>query len=475
MRSASSIYTILAILIAATWIMTGTGCANIIPPGGGPRDTIPPMLVSSSPKDSATNVKTNRITLQFDEFVEVQSAMENVLVSPMPANIPVVDYKLRTVTVKLRDTLEPNTTYSINFGNAIKDINEANILKDFVYVFSTGNTIDNNMLTGKVLVAETGKIDSTLIVLLHRDLQDSAVAKERPRFIAKVDGKGMFRFTNLPTGTFALYALPNDYTKRYDDSAKLFAFADQPINIKADNAAVTLYAYNFPKAQTTATPPSAIKPPASRGVAATAADKAIRYTTNLQPGGRLDIFGNVELTFNKGINAFDSVRVLLTNKDFAVVPGYYFTADSSKHKFTVHYNWGLDQTYNLLVPAGAFKDSSGATTARNDTIKISTKRNEDYGSVKLRFNNLDLAKNPVLLLLQNDKIVEASALTARDWTRKLYAPGEYDMRILYDTNKNGKWDPGSFFGTKRQPEIVRDLKIKLDVRGNWDNEKEITL
>ncbi|MDB5190714.1 MAG: hypothetical protein JWQ96_277, partial [Segetibacter sp.] len=154
---------------------------------------------------------------------------------------------------------------------------------------------------------------------------------------------------------------------------------------------------------------------------------------------------------------------------------YRLIADTNNTRFTFVFPKTPNTPYNLILDKTAFADTAGATLAKTDTLKITTKKEEEYGSVKLRFTNLDTAKNPVLLLVQNDKVIEASAIRQRDWVRKLYPPGEYDLRILYDTNKNTKWDPGNFFGAKRQPEIVRDLKIKLTVRANWDNEKDIAL
>ncbi|MFX6759384.1 Ig-like domain-containing protein, partial [Acinetobacter baumannii] len=90
-----------------------------------------------------------------NEYVEVKDAQQQLIVSPNPKQSPIVDYKLKNVTIKLRDSLEPNTTYSLNFGNAVKDVNEGNVAKNFTYVFSTGNTIDNNSFSGKVILAET--------------------------------------------------------------------------------------------------------------------------------------------------------------------------------------------------------------------------------------------------------------------------------------------------------------------------------
>src|SRR5436190_8267824 len=148
---------ILTILCILKIQVLGVGCANIIAPLGGARDTIAPRLVKASPPDSSRNFKDTRITLTFSEFVNVENTRENLIVSPMPKNEPLVESHLRTVTVRLKDTLQPNTTYTLDFGKAIKDVNEGNIDKNFSYIFSTGSTFDSLTLSGKVIMAETGK------------------------------------------------------------------------------------------------------------------------------------------------------------------------------------------------------------------------------------------------------------------------------------------------------------------------------
>src|SRR5690606_11355640 len=129
---------------------------------------------------------------------------QNLLVSPVPKITPTVESKLREVTVTLRDTLEENTTYSLNFGDAIKDVNEGNPVRNFTYIFTTGSRLDSLSITGNVLLAESGKVDTTLIVVLQTDYADSAL-RERPRYVAKLDSRGYFRFGNLPAATYALY------------------------------------------------------------------------------------------------------------------------------------------------------------------------------------------------------------------------------------------------------------------------------
>src|SRR5215210_744161 len=469
-KSLSVYFSLFIIFISAILIISSSGCANIIPPGGGPRDSLPPVLIAATPKDSATNFTGNRIILSFDEFVEIQNAFENILVSPTPNNIPIISSHLRNVTIRIKDTLEPNTTYSINFGNALKDVNEGNIYKDFTYVFSTGKTLDQNTLSGKVVLAESGKIDTTLIVVLHRNLEDSAVAKEKPRYITKLDRQGNFTFRNLAAGTFALYAIPNEFSRHYDDTTKPFAFADSAISTTRTTP-VTLYAYQLAKKDTTA---KTTKPQNANTKDKKKQEKQLRFENTLE-SGKQGLLTNLELTFSQPIKTFDTTKIILANKDFTSVSNYTIAADTNKTRFSIIYNWPPNTEFNLLISKDAFADSAGLTLAKNDTIKFSTKANEDYGSVTLRFRNLDLTKNPVLQIVQNDKIIESSPLTTPEWLRKLYDPGEYDLRILYDDNKNGKWDPGTFFGVHQQPEIVITINTKLSVRSNWDNLKDIIL
>jgi hypothetical protein len=458
----------IAIAIIMFTVAGVSGCANMIPPGGGPRDSLPPVLVDASPRDSMTRFTGNRITLNFDEYVEIQNAYENVIVSPNPVSPPIINSRFRTVTIRIKDTLEPNTTYSINFGNALRDINEGNISPNFTYLFSTGSRLDTNSISGKVILAQTGKIDTTLIVVLHRNLDDSAVIKERPRYVAKLDGKGNFHFRNIAAGTFAIYAIPNDYSKRYDDTTKPFAFADTAIN-SSNNSPVTLYAYQLEKIDTGITRP---KPAPTTGKAKE--DKQLRFQTNFEEG-KQSLLNNFELTFNKKITFFDSSKIILLGPDSNVIKNYSIVRDTGKTRFTFFYKWPENTSYRLILRKDAFADSAGTTLAKNDTIRFSSKRAGEYGTVRLRFKNLDLSKNPVLQIVKTDKVVDSLALTQSEWSRKLYDPGEYEIRILYDNNKNGRWDPGKFFGKHEQPERVIPVNTKLSIKANSDNLTEITL
>ena len=259
------------LIFLITKIVVLTGCANIIPPTGGDRDSLPPRLVKVSPPDSSKNFSKKTITFTFDEYItEPQEFFKNLIVSPTYFKAPGYEVKLRTLTINIKDTLEPNTTYYYNFGDAIKDVNEGNVLHNFSYIFTTGNILDTLQLSGKVLLAETGGVDSTLFVMLYKSGVDSAVIKDRARYIARVDGKGNFRFLYLAPGTYYIYVMDN--TKLYSKQS-LFAFSDSAIEIKPNASPVTLYAFVEEKPQQ---PPSTIsftggnrpgaKPDASRTI-----------------------------------------------------------------------------------------------------------------------------------------------------------------------------------------------------------------
>ncbi len=444
----------------------------MVPPSGGPRDSLPPRLISALPKDSAINVKTQNITLSFDEYISLDNPLQNLIISPNPSSSrpPLVDYKLKNVIVKLKDTLEPNTTYSFNFGSAIKDVNESNVAKNFTYVFSTGNTIDYNTYSGTVIVAEKGKVDSTLFVVLHRNLADTAVAKESPRYYTRINGKGEFIFKNLPAGTFAVYVVTNAFNKRYDDSTQLFAFKNAPVIVGASTATDTLYAFEAFKK----TVPETTAIPNVKLSAVNKDDKRLKYTLSLE-NGQQDLLSDLVVTFSRKLTLFDTSKMVLYDTNYQKQTGYSFSLDTGKTKMTLKYPWKENIAFRLLISKESIADSSGATLTKSDTLRFITKRESEYGSIRLRFSNLDLSRNPVLQFVQNEKIVESVKLTQPDFQRKLYRQGSYELRILYDTNNNGIWDTGKFFGTKRQPEVVYLIPKQLAIRANWDNEVNINL
>ncbi len=244
MKIIKGLFFFILLSIVLISVISTTGCANIVPPSGGPKDTLPPVLMSAIPRDSMLKFTGKTITFTFDEYVLLKEKEQNVIVNPTPKTTPTIESKLKVVSVKLRDSLEPNTTYTINFGRAIRDVDEENVLKNFTYVFSTGSYIDSLTFSGRVIVARTGKVDTTIIVMLHRRLDDSAVANERPRYVTRIDSTGSFTFRYLAPGTYAVYALKDEGGSRsYSSKSQLFAFADTPVVIRANTYTPGLFLF----------------------------------------------------------------------------------------------------------------------------------------------------------------------------------------------------------------------------------------
>jgi hypothetical protein len=453
-----------------------TGCANMVPPSGGPRDSLPPVLLYADPPIRSLHASPDKIVLNFDEYIDMKDIRNNLIVSPVPKVMPTVTSHLKTITITMKDSLQPNTTYALNFGKAVTDVNEGNVLRNFTYVFSTGNYIDSLEYRGRVIIANTGKPDSTLIVMLHYQLFDSAVAKLRPRYITRLDSSGNFTFHHVRPDIYALYALKDDAgTHLYTSKAQTFAFADSPVDLRTSTAPLLLYAYEDtsgikrPKKTTAPLPPVSKKEKEEK-------DKLKRMVISGNiPNGLLDLHNQLEINFVTPVISFDSAKIRFTNDSFQNIGQYRLGMDSTNKKLTFYYAWREDTHYHLILQKDFAEDSLGDRLLKIDTINFKTKKETDYGILRLRFKNLDLGLHPVLLFLQGEKIMLSSRIgRSLRYSNKLFDPGEYELRILYDTNENGVWDPGDFY-KHRQPEIVVPVKKKLNVKSDWENEVDITL
>jgi uncharacterized protein (DUF2141 family) len=444
-------------------LFSGTGCASIVPPSGGPRDSLPPMLVHADPPGETKHFKDKKITFTFNEYVDLDDPYKNLVISPVPRIFPEVHRKLKTLTITLKDTLIPNTTYVFNFAKSVKDITEGNRIKDLLYIVTTGNYFDSLQLSGYVVTAKTGKPDSTLTVMLHSNLDDSAVVKEKPKYIARLDSSGIFLFRHLAPGTYRLYALKDEGgSYLYTSPQQVFAFADSAVKVSGEPPKpIKLLAYSTEEEKT---PP--IPEPDKK-------EKRLKVKSNLQ-GKEMDLLEPLMLTFDSPLKNFDTSKIVLANDStYTKIAGYSIRLDSTRMKATLNLRWNEKHRYALLLQKDFASDSLNRELLKPDTLRFTTKAMADYGQVKINFLNLGPAKNPVLLLVQGGVIKNSFPLKTNIFELQLYPPGEYDMQILYDENGNGKWDPGEFFKAHRQPEIIKPLERKLTVKPNWMTEFEV--
>lgn len=194
-------------------------CASIGRPEGGPKDETPPVLVSSSPAINTTNYNKSKITLHFDEFIKLENASEKVVVSPPQLQQPIIKPMGKKITITLQDTLQPNTTYTIDFGDAIVDNNEGNPMGEFTYTFATGDVIDTMAVSGFVLEAENLEPIKNIMVGLQKNLNDTAFTTEPFTRVALTDSKGKFTVHGIAPGEYKVFAL-GDTDKNYYFSQK---------------------------------------------------------------------------------------------------------------------------------------------------------------------------------------------------------------------------------------------------------------
>jgi uncharacterized protein (DUF2141 family) len=219
------------------------GCANQQRPQGGPRDREPPKLLKATPPDMTRFFKGKTIRLDFDEYFKLNNPYQEIIMSPTPVKPPEYNQRQKSLIIVLKDTLEKNTTYVINFGKAIADVNEGNVLKNFTYVFSTGAHIDSLSISGTVINTLTQEKEKDATVMLFTLKQDSLYfGKKKPAISATTDTSGNFSLNNLHPGDYRIYALKegNGANKIYDKDDELIAFSKRIIHLTKDTSNIQL-------------------------------------------------------------------------------------------------------------------------------------------------------------------------------------------------------------------------------------------
>jgi len=204
-----------------------TACATVVAPNGGPKDVTPPQIVSAKPTNYQLRFNTREIKISFDEFVKLNNVNEQLLITPSFKEQPEIKIKKKSILISFQDTLQANTTYTFNFGDAIQDYTEGNTLSNFSYVFSTGDYIDSAVLKGRVLDPQTMKGKEKVVVMLYLSDVDSLPLTVLPYYIARTDKEGNFSFANLKTASYKVFALEDkDGNYLYNLPNESIAFVD---------------------------------------------------------------------------------------------------------------------------------------------------------------------------------------------------------------------------------------------------------
>lgn len=449
-----------------------SSCGQQIAPSGGPKDSLPPKFIGSIPPSGTVNFKGNRLVLSFDEFITLDNPFEKLIYSPIPKKNPEATGRLKNVTIELKDSLQKNTTYFIDFSNSIKDINENNVLQKFSFVFSTGSYIDSGFLFGKILIAETGKPDSTLIAVLQTDLDDSAVAKTTPRYYTKLKGDGSFSFKYIKPGRYNLFALKDaDGSKKYDQLNEMIGFIERPVIIGEDTS-FTIYAFGDSLDSKPKTVAKTEKADTKKSEEETSI-KSLKFSNNLQID-KQDLLSELKLISTKPIKNYDTGKIRLVNEKFEQLKDYTLEIDSTNKIFTFNVPWKENMIHKLIIEKDFAIDTAGLNYNKTDTLSFTTKKESEYGSLSLNTINFDSSLHPMIFIKSSADLILKKYLQAKKDKIKLLPPGEYFIEILFDTNMNGKWTTGDYW-KKIQPERVVPRKEKLAIKPNFENEITIDI
>jgi uncharacterized protein (DUF2141 family) len=523
-------------LILLIVIISFANCAKRGTPSGGEKDLTAPILISASPNQESTHFDSKRIKIYFDEYIKLKDVNKQLIVSPPLKNsldITPVGTASKILTIKLKDTLRENTTYTINFGNSVIDNNEGNQLKSFKYVFSTGSYIDSLKLDGDVYDAFNQKTDDDISVLLYEidsTFNDSIIYKEKPMYVTSTLDSTNFQFTNLKKGNYLVLALKQSNKNYiYNPKQDKIGFLNNPITLPTDTVlnipifneklpfkffkaietskGHIIFSYEgngkdlkvklldkIPDSITTETVFEKnkdtlnfwFKPFKQDSLQFEVSHKNFIDTVTV----KLKSTKQDTLILNNAINSnlnprdtfgihsnipiykFDISKISIINKDSVAVP---FTAKTDEYKMnlSVYFKSEFENQYKVEILPEAIIDVFGNT---NDTLVYieKTKKIDEYGTINLQVSNVN---SPTIIQLLTDKdvlVAEEIIKTNQVVSFKLLQPKKYYIRAIYDTNNNGIWDTGNYL-LKIQPEKVYYLKTPLELRANWDLNEIFTL
>ncbi|WP_340156894.1 Ig-like domain-containing protein [uncultured Maribacter sp.] len=525
---------ILGFIFVFIIILVSYQCAQRGNPTGGPKDITAPELTRAEPPNMTTNFKGQKIRLYFNELVKLKDIQKQLIISPPLKNSPVlspIGNANKYVEITIKDTLAPNTTYTLNFGQGIVDNNEENPKSFFTYVFSTGDYIDSLELKGVVKDAFNKKPDDFISVMLYKidtSYTDSTIYKRPPNYITNtLDSAIIFKLNNLKEGKYALFGVKDAANNNlFDQKTDKIAFVKDTINLPTDSIYLLTLFKEIPD-YSVAVPTMEASNKISFGYYGEGSDISINTLTeipdtvktiitkerdkdtlnfwftpyemdsliftltneklkvrdtfkvksrkvafdslkiSMSQNGNIEFDKPINLLSNTPLIRFDSTKIKLMDKD-SIEIGVNVKLDSLRNLLNFDFKIDPDQNYRMELIPGAVTDFFETT---NDSVAFSfkTKSLADYGNLTLNLNSNSIVY-PIIVQLTNEKGElqrEIYATEPQVYTFDNLNPGKYQARVIFDLNGNGKWDTGNLL-KKIQPEKISYYPALIELRANWE-------
>lgn len=509
-------------------------CASIVAPTGGPVDEIPPVLEKVNPPNNTLNFSEKGVDFTFDEYVVLNDINNQFIISPPLNEKADIKIKGKKVQVVFGEDLKPNTTYTLNFGNGIKDNNEGNILSGLTYTFSTGDYIDSLSLKGSIKDAFTLLPILNTAVGLYKLTEDSTIFKVKPWYLTRPDSSGNFKFSNLSPGEYELIAFEDANRNLKIETNEKLAFHNKLIDLNYFEKDTNLYSLLLSPQFLKRDPKLITYKELAKGKyqIITAGSKCNIYINNDQFNKKetqiikksyktcdtITIYTDnicVDSTvlkvnidtikervvikckskdYSKNLitsptsfndyNYLKPIRISFTNppievrekemilmEDTIEIKEFKIVPDSlDPLTLLVKYSFKKDTKYTLSISKGTIKDLYGQELDSTG-ISVKTASESFFGNLSVIIEGGDSSNLIVQLMdVQNTVIHENTINKKRTLSYTNLIPGSYFIKVIKDDNKNGVWDVGQYF-TKLQPEKVYVTPKSLDVRANWDIEE----
>jgi hypothetical protein len=513
-------------------------CASIQQPMGGPKDSIAPSIINETPKNYTKNFKAEKIIIEFDEYFKLNNEYTEISISPYQEVPPIYRTKQKRLEIELKDTLETNTTYTINFGKAIGDVNENNLLKNYTYVFATGNQIDSLQISGKVINSSDNKpvLDATVFIIPVS--RDSIFGKRRPSIFTATDSSGNFTLKNLKEEKYRVYALKEETggDRIYNSPKEDIAYLSEDLSLNKDTSGILLklfkeipdnyrvldkriekdgkitLIYNRPIENPAIKfiSPSGLQPIISYSkksdttsmwlpnmefdsVKFVVNDKdkildtitlkrnkrdtytrTILFSDNLL-SGKIVPGNQLIYTFNLPIENMDKSKITLLQDSLLITNYKMENIDPSKRIFRVMYPWKTKKQYTLEFKDDAVTDIYG-TKNKALTSRFQLDEIENYGNLNLNISRSDTSKYYIVQILneKNNVYKESTFNFNSTITYNTIPNGKYLVKVIEDINKNGLYDTGNV-KRKEQPEKSWFFDKEIVIRPNWDREEKIII
>lgn len=510
------------------------GCAQFTSISGGTPDTTPPRLIEEKtfPKNKSTNFTSSEITLRFDEYFVLSNPTQKIFISPSLENDPDYSVKGKSLVIDLNNSLQPNTTYTINFGDAIKDLNANNILTNFTYVFSTGNYIDSLSLNGRVVSAKEGNPAEGVMVGLYNSTEDSIVSKEIPAYFSLTDKSGRFTFQNLKGGQYKVFALKDenrnylfdlpteqvgflnstvlldanqvapleirlfeeDYKKQsiigktFEYPGKLLLAFQRPVdkfNFRLLDANINVKDQLFNKSKDTVW--LWLDNPKNEKFKVDVDFDLMKDTLTIYPYKKVS---DTNLRLNKSnfsidkndkvvyqtptpAKNIDKAKVLIFEDTIPVSLKSLMIDTIDPRKVYVDFDKKHEASYLVLLLPEAVTDIYQRKNKDTTVLPVKTFEEEYYGTLTLGLDSIPKDADVYLEVMQKNQTIQR-VLYKEEMVFSKMIPGKYTVKVLIDNNKNEAWDTGNYYKSI-QPEKIIIFSKPIEIRSNWEVKERFSL